>query len=92
MIRIVRRKELRHRVGYSPAHIDRLEKANQFPKRVELGPSAVGWIESEIQAWIEARIAERDARVKAKATERDDVDADGNDAQGEGEDDDDEAA
>ena len=59
-MRIVRRKELRHLVGYSPAHIDRLEKAGQFPKRVELGPGAVGWIEDEIQAWIEERVAKRD--------------------------------
>ncbi len=60
MMRIVRRKELRHLVGYSPAHIDRLEKVGQFPKRVVLGPGAVGWVEDEIQAWIKARAAERD--------------------------------
>ncbi len=60
-MRIVRRKELRHLVGYSPAHIDRLEKAGQFPKRVELGPGAVGWLEDEVQEWIKARVAERDA-------------------------------
>ena len=60
-MRIVRRKELRDLVGYSPAHIDRLEKAGQFPKRVELGPSAVGWVDEELQEWIKARIAERDA-------------------------------
>ncbi len=60
-MRIVRRKELRHLVGYSPAHIDRLEKAGQFPKKVELGPNAVGWLEAEVQEWIKARVAERDA-------------------------------
>ncbi len=60
-MRIVRRKELRHLVGYSPAHIDRLEKAGQFPKRVELGPGAVGWVAEELQEWIKARVAERDA-------------------------------
>ncbi len=60
-MRIVRRKELRHLVGYSPAHIDRLEKAGQFPKRVELGPGAVGWVDEELQEWIKARVAERDA-------------------------------
>jgi prophage regulatory protein len=31
-----------------------------FPKPVPLGERAVGWIESEILAWQEARIAERD--------------------------------
>ena len=60
-MRIVRRKELRHLVGYSPAHIDRLEKVGQFPKKVVLGPGAVGWVDEELQEWIKARVAERDA-------------------------------
>ena len=58
-LRILRRKELKAKVGYSPAHIDRMEKAGLFPRRVELGPGAVGWIEHEVDAWIEARAAER---------------------------------
>lgn len=28
-----------------------------FPKPIKLGASAVGWIEEEIQTWIEAKIA-----------------------------------
>jgi prophage regulatory protein len=32
-----------------------------FPKQVRLSPRAVGWIESEILEWQQARIAERDA-------------------------------
>ncbi|SUD31779.1 AlpA family transcriptional regulator [Pseudomonas fluorescens] len=31
-----------------------------FPKPVSLGDRAVGWIESEVQDWIMARIKERD--------------------------------
>lgn len=31
-------------------------KAGTFPPPVSLGSKAVGWIESEIDAWIEARI------------------------------------
>jgi prophage regulatory protein len=30
-----------------------------FPKQVRLSPRAVGWIESEIREWQEARIAAR---------------------------------
>jgi prophage regulatory protein len=36
-----------------------------FPKQVRLSPRAVGWIESEIQKWQEARIAERDGEEVA---------------------------
>jgi prophage regulatory protein len=59
-LRILRRRELRAKVGYSTPHIDRLEKAGDFPKRVVLGPAAVGWLEHEVNAWILARVAERD--------------------------------
>ena len=31
-----------------------------FPKQINLGPRAVGWLESEIQEWIESRIQVRD--------------------------------
>jgi prophage regulatory protein len=67
-IRILSKKELRQLVLYSPAHIDRLEKAGRFPKRVQLGPCRVGWIEAEVLAWLETRIKQRDARDTAKAT------------------------
>jgi prophage regulatory protein len=36
-------------------------KRGKFPAPVPLGERAVGWIESEILAWQEARIAQRDA-------------------------------
>jgi prophage regulatory protein len=54
------KKELRALVLYSPAHIDRLEKAGRFPKRVQLGPCRVGWVESEVLAWLEERIRQRE--------------------------------
>jgi len=44
-----------------------------FPKQVQLGPKAVGWIEAEIDAWIAARIAARDLK-KAEASDRQDID------------------
>jgi prophage regulatory protein len=59
-MRILSKKDLRQLVLYSPAHIDRLEKAGRFPKRVQLGPCRVGWIESEVLAWLEERIRARD--------------------------------
>lgn len=59
-MRILSKKDLRALVLYSPAHIDRLEKAGRFPKRVQLGPCRVGWVESEVLAWLEERIKQRD--------------------------------
>ena len=58
-IRMLSKKDLRQLVLYSPAQIDRLEKAGRFPKRVRLGPGRVGWVESEIVAWLRERIESR---------------------------------
>ncbi len=38
--------------------------AGEFPKQIRLGPKAVGWLESEINSWIAARVAERDGAVR----------------------------
>lgn len=65
-IRIISKKELRQLVLYSPAHIDRLEKAGKFPKRVQLGPCRVGWIESEVLEWLQARINDRNKSAAAQ--------------------------
>jgi prophage regulatory protein len=59
-MRLLSKKEVRNRVCYSFAHIARLEKAGLFPNRVRLGQNRVAWVEDEIDAWINERIAERD--------------------------------
>lgn len=59
-MRMLSKKQVRELVLYSPQHIDRLEKAGKFPKRVPLGPNRVGWIESEVIDWLKQRIADRD--------------------------------
>ena len=52
---IIRKPEVRRRVGLSDSQIWRLEKAGLFPARVQLGIVAVGWNESEIDQWVENR-------------------------------------
>jgi prophage regulatory protein len=32
-----------------------------FPRPVKIGPRAVGWPSNEVEAWVNARIAEREA-------------------------------
>jgi len=46
----------------SRAYIYQLSKEGRFPKSVSLVPggSSVAWVASEIQDWIDSRIAERD--------------------------------
>lgn len=38
-----------------------------FPRPVKIGGRAAAWVNSEIQRWIAARIAERDEAAKAAA-------------------------
>ena len=59
-MRLLSKKQLREMVLYSPQHIQRLEDAGRFPRRVRLGQSRVGWIEQEVLDWLAERIRERD--------------------------------
>ena len=59
---IIRLAETLRRTGLSRSTLYDLQTAGDFPKSIKLPRhgSAVGWLESEVNAWIEARIAERD--------------------------------
>lgn len=59
-MKLLTKKEVRERVCYSPAHVDRLEAEGRFPKRVRLGPGRVAWLETEIDDWIASMVAKRD--------------------------------
>ena len=57
--RILRKPELMTKLGLSDATIWRRERLGQFPKRISLGGKSVGWFESEVNAWLQAK---KDAR------------------------------
>jgi predicted DNA-binding transcriptional regulator AlpA len=48
-----------HGIPYSRQHIDTLEKAGQFPKRIHIGKRTVRWIASEVDAVRDRAIANR---------------------------------
>jgi prophage regulatory protein len=58
--RFIREPELLARTGLSATAIDILEERGDFPRRVPLGARAIAWIESEVVAWQQRRIALRD--------------------------------
>ena len=47
-MRILSKRQLKEMVLYSPQQVARLEKAGTFPKRIQLGPNRVGWVEDEV--------------------------------------------
>jgi prophage regulatory protein len=62
--RLINKGQLCQMVPYTPQHILRLEKEGKFPRRVQVGPNRVAWLESEVEAWVAARVAERDTIVR----------------------------
>lgn len=59
-MRVLSKRQLKELVLYSPQHVARLEKAGNFPKRVRLGPSRVGWVEDEVLDWLQTRLDDRE--------------------------------
>ncbi len=47
-------------VDYTRTHIYRLIKAGDFPRPIRLGSNRIAFVESEIDAYIAAKIRERD--------------------------------
>ena len=65
--RIIRRKEVEGRTGLSRATIYRKVKAGSFPKPLHLTERAVGWLETEVQAFLQARLDERDSHEESES-------------------------
>ena len=51
--------QVRDIVPYSASHLWRLERSGQFPRRVRLGGNRVAWLQSEVNSWIESKLASR---------------------------------
>lgn len=62
---VLRRAETLSRTGLPESTLYRLMANGQFPRQLKLGPRAVGWLESEVNAWIAERAAERDRAAVA---------------------------
>jgi len=59
-LRILKRPAVEAKAGLSKTHLYLQINEGSFPKPVRLGRKSVGWAEHEVDAWIEARIRERD--------------------------------
>lgn len=52
---ILRRPEVESRTGLSRSTIYAWVQAGEFPRPVALGARLVGWRETDVQGWLEAR-------------------------------------
>lgn len=58
--KLIKLKDVTAMTGLSRSHLYALAQQGIFPKPVKLTERSSAWVESEVQDWIEARIAQRD--------------------------------
>lgn len=63
--RLLRLPEVLERTGLSESSVRRMIRAGEFPRQVAIGPRTAAWSESEVQHWIDGRLAARDGEVAA---------------------------
>jgi prophage regulatory protein len=63
MADLSRKKRVLDRTGLSNSTLYELMAAGKFPKPVKIADRCVAWPENEVDAWIAARIAEREAAL-----------------------------
>ena len=59
-MKFLRLPEVKSRTGFSRSSIYLFVQNGTFPRPVRIGGRAVAWLETEIDEWIEARLAERE--------------------------------
>lgn len=62
-LRYIRLREVCARVGIRPSAVYHLISLGRFPKQVKLSERTSAWIESEVEAFMDARITERDSKL-----------------------------
>ena len=58
-IRMLRLAQVIDMTGLGKTKIYELQAAGRFPMRVQITAHSVGWIEKEVQTWLEGRVAAR---------------------------------
>lgn len=64
-MKFIRLPDVLARTGLKRANLYLLMQRGGFPEPVKISSRSNGWVESEVEAWIEARIAERNRAKEA---------------------------
>lgn len=55
-MRILRLTEVTNKIGLSRSSVYRFIEIGEFPKQIQLSKRTVGWLESDVDAWINAKL------------------------------------
>ncbi len=59
-LKILRRPQVEKATGLAKSSIYEKIERDEFPRPIKLGERAVGWLESDVKDWLNAKIAKRD--------------------------------
>lgn len=64
-MRLLRAGEVAQRIGVSRTTLWRMERGGRFPNRRRVSENIVGWLESDVDEWIQGRQPLVNARAEA---------------------------
>lgn len=64
-MRVLRLMEVERATGLRRSSIYERMSAGTFPRPIKLAARSVGWLATEVEAWVHERIAERAVRLDA---------------------------
>ena len=62
-VRLIRRKEVQAKTGLGASSIYAMIQQGTFPKAINISERRVAWIESDVDQWINERIASHKAAI-----------------------------
>lgn len=62
-MRVLKLKDVLSKTGLGKTSLYKLVSLSEFPKPISLGLRSVGWLESEVEAWIQEKIHVRDQQL-----------------------------
>lgn len=57
--RVLRRPEVQERTGLSKSGLYLAIQQGEFPKQIKIGQRAVGWLETDVDEWLQVRVLRR---------------------------------
>jgi len=64
MYKILRLPEVKKATGLSRSTVYQKMSEKTFPAQISLGPKSVGWVESDVQNWIQEKISQSQSVLK----------------------------